>query len=152
MSRVLSGMADQSVRFQDIRGLLLALGFAERVRGSHHIYTRADVEEILNLQPAGSGQAKLYQVRQVRQLIVKYKLAEERTRMNDAPLRYEVIIYWSQDDGAFIAEVPELPWMRPTDRRHRKRWQRCRSWRQWIETARDLGRAVPEPKGRLVFA
>lgn len=77
MSRVLSGVADQSIRFQDVRGLLLTLGFIERVRGSHHIYTRDDVEEILNLQPAGSGQAKPYQVRQVRQLIVKYRLAEE---------------------------------------------------------------------------
>ncbi len=153
MSRVLSGMADQSVRFQDIRGLLLALGFAERVRGSHHIYTRADVEEILNLQPAGSGQAKLYQVRQVRQLIVKYKLAEERTRMNDAPLRYEVIIYWSQDDGAFIAEVPELPGCAADGQTPQEALAEVQVVaRQWIETARDLGRAVPEPKGRLVFA
>lgn len=72
--RVLSGTADRTIRFQELRTLLLALGFAERVRGSHHIYTRSRIDEIINLQPQDGGLAKPYQVRQVRQLIVKYKL------------------------------------------------------------------------------
>ena len=55
--------------------LLRDLGFQERVRGSHHIFTREGIEEILNLQPRGS-MAKPYQVRQVRNVIVRYKLAE----------------------------------------------------------------------------
>jgi predicted RNA binding protein YcfA (HicA-like mRNA interferase family) len=55
--------------------LLDALGFRERIRGSHHIFTRTEVIEIINLQPTGS-KAKAYQVRQVRQLIVKYNLGE----------------------------------------------------------------------------
>jgi hypothetical protein len=75
LARVLSGTADRNLRFQELRGLLLALGFAERVRGSHHIYTRSGVAEIINLQPQDGGLAKPYQVRQVRQLIVKYRLA-----------------------------------------------------------------------------
>ena len=77
MARVLSGTADRNIRFADLRGLLLALGFDERVRGSHHIYTRTAVVEIINLQPRDGGMAKPYQVRQVRDLIVKYKLARE---------------------------------------------------------------------------
>ena len=51
-------------------------GFDERIRGSHHIDTRDDVVEILNIQPSDAGVAKPYQVRQVRNVIVKYKLGE----------------------------------------------------------------------------
>jgi hypothetical protein len=53
--------------------LLRRLGFEERIRGSHHIFTKEGVEEILNLQPKGS-QAKAYQVKQVRAVILKYQL------------------------------------------------------------------------------
>jgi hypothetical protein len=75
-ARILSGSADRNIRFSDLRGLLLSLGFDERIRGSHHIYTRDDIVEILNLQPADGGMAKPYQIRQVRGIIVKYKLGE----------------------------------------------------------------------------
>jgi hypothetical protein len=56
--------------------LLGRLGFAERIRGSHHIFNRDGVDEILNLQPKGS-MAKPYQVKQVHRVLVQYKLAEE---------------------------------------------------------------------------
>jgi len=56
--------------------LLRRLGFDERIRGSHHIFTRESVEEILNLQPRGA-KAKPYQVKQVRNVILKYKLGGE---------------------------------------------------------------------------
>ena len=56
-----------------LRNVLLHLQFMERIKGDHHIFTREDIEEILNLQPKGS-QAKPYQVRQVRQALVKYQL------------------------------------------------------------------------------
>jgi hypothetical protein len=75
LSRVLQGDADAGVRFRDLRALLAGLGFSERVKGSHHIFTRTDVAEILNLQPRGSF-AKPYQVKQVRRVILRYKLAE----------------------------------------------------------------------------
>jgi len=74
LARVLSGAADRTIRFEALRTLLLSLGFEERIRGSHHIFTRAGVVEILNLQPQAGGLAKPYQVRQVRQVIVNYKL------------------------------------------------------------------------------
>ena len=60
---------------RDLRGLLTALEFDEHVRGDHYIFTRDDVVEIINLQPKGS-MAKPYQVRQVRQLLLKYRLGD----------------------------------------------------------------------------
>ena len=73
LERVLRGTSDGSIPFEGLRHLLSQLGFDERIRGSHHIFTKAGVEEILNIQPKGS-QAKPYQVRQVRQVILQYKL------------------------------------------------------------------------------
>ena len=61
-TNILSGRNDQSIRFTELTHLLQAMGFSERINGSHHIYYRQDIEEILNLQPKGS-QAKAYQVR-----------------------------------------------------------------------------------------
>ena len=70
---ILSGRSDQSIRFNEITHLLRAIGFNERIRGDHFIYCRNDIEEIINLQPKGAH-AKAYQVRQVRNLILKYHL------------------------------------------------------------------------------
>jgi hypothetical protein len=74
LAQVLSGTADANVSFDGLRGLLRRFGFDERIRGSDHIFTKAGVEEILNLQPKGRT-AKPYQVKQVRAVIVKYRLA-----------------------------------------------------------------------------
>ncbi len=76
LSQLLSGTMDQNIRFDDLCRLLRDLGFDERIRGSHHIFSRRGVEEILNLQPRTGGQAKPYQVKQVRNVIVRYKLLE----------------------------------------------------------------------------
>lgn len=74
--KVLRGNADKNIRFGDLRALLHHLGFAERVRGDHYIFTREDVEEILNLQPRGS-KAKAYQVKQVRNLLTSYSIGSD---------------------------------------------------------------------------
>lgn len=71
---ILRGTADANVPFQDLRSLLRDLGFDERIKGSHHIFTRVGIPEILNLQPNGA-KGKAYQVRQVRNVIVKHRLA-----------------------------------------------------------------------------
>jgi len=71
--RVLSGRADANILFDDLRRLLLKLGFTERVRGSHHVFVKEGVEELINLQRAGA-QAKPYQVRQVRAILRRYEL------------------------------------------------------------------------------
>jgi len=73
LERILRGRSDANIDFNDLRNTLLRLAFEERIRGSHHIFTRTDVEEILNLQPRG-GKAKIYQVRQVRGVLIKYRM------------------------------------------------------------------------------
>ena len=74
--RILSGRADANIRFDDLRLFLLRLGFVERVRGSHHIFRKEGVRERVNLQSDGSH-AKPYQVRQVRQVVLRHQLEEE---------------------------------------------------------------------------
>jgi hypothetical protein len=74
--RVLRGSSDANIRFSDLRTLLHRLGFAERIKGDHHIFTREGVGDILNLQPKNS-MAKPYQVKQVRKALVQYRLAGE---------------------------------------------------------------------------
>lgn len=76
LEQVLRGQSDANIAFADLRQLLLALGFDERTRGSHHVYRRAGVRRLLNLQ-AERGKAKPYQVRQVRQVLLDNKLAGE---------------------------------------------------------------------------
>ena len=67
--------------------------------------------------------------------------------------KYEVIIYWSQEDQAFIAEVPELPGCAANGKTHQEALASAEVViREWIETARELGRPIPAPRGRLVFA
>lgn len=73
--KILSGSADTNVEFSHLCQLLARLGFEERVKGSHHIFTRDRLAEILNLQPKGN-KAKPYQVKQVRNILVKYRLGE----------------------------------------------------------------------------
>ena len=70
------GTSDANILFGDLCLVLHHLGFNERIKGSHHIFTRSDVAEILNLQPK-RGKAKAYQVKQVRNIILRYKLADE---------------------------------------------------------------------------
>jgi predicted RNA binding protein YcfA (HicA-like mRNA interferase family) len=75
LRRVLSGTADAAIRFDDLCHLLESLGFERRVRGSHHLFRKSGVEEKINLQKTGS-QAKPYQVKQVRAIILKAKLVD----------------------------------------------------------------------------
>lgn len=74
LDQVLRGTADATVPFHGLCSLLLDLGFDERTKGSHHIFTMEGIPEILNLQPRGA-KAKAYQVRQVRNVILRNRLA-----------------------------------------------------------------------------
>lgn len=68
-------------------------------------------------------------------------------------MRYEVILYWSEEDQAFIAEVPELPGCAADGETYQEAVQNVEIiMQEWIETAKELGRPIPEPKGRLMFA
>ena len=73
--KILDGRGDASIRFRDLRRLLLRLGFLETTRGSHHLFRHPDLGLLVNLQSAG-GMAKPYQVRQVRVAIMKLQEGE----------------------------------------------------------------------------
>ena len=76
IQRILRGQSDANIRFADLRALMQHMGFDERIRGSHHLYRRQGVAEKVNLQ-RDDANAKPYQVRQVRRLILKYKLGRD---------------------------------------------------------------------------
>ena len=71
--KILGASSDSNIAFEEMITLLLRLGFIQRIKGSHHIFVREGVVEILNLQ-AKNGKAKTYQVKQVREVIAKYHL------------------------------------------------------------------------------
>ncbi len=74
--KILQGRSDANVSFEDLRQLLHHLGFEERIRGGHHVFRKEGVEEKINLQRDGKD-AKVYQVRQVRSIILRYSLEGE---------------------------------------------------------------------------
>jgi len=74
--QILKGTSDANIAFEDLRKLLLKLGFEERKRGSHYIFRKEGVEEKINIQ-RDDCKAKVYQVRQVRAVILKYRLGGE---------------------------------------------------------------------------
>jgi len=76
LAQVLDGGGNANIRFEDLRRLLRRLGFEERIKGGHHMYFRDDVPEILNLQPK-RAKAKPYQVRQVRDVIIRNRLVPD---------------------------------------------------------------------------
>lgn len=78
LTRILSGQHDNNIKFNDLRKLLLNHGFLERIRGDHYIFTKEHVFEIINLQPLKDGNTKQYQVKQVRNLFIKYRFHVKR--------------------------------------------------------------------------
>ncbi len=67
--------------------------------------------------------------------------------------KYEIIIYWSEEDDSFIAEVPELPGCMADGKSYQEAISNAEIViKEWIETARELGRPIPQPRGRLMFA
>ena len=125
------------------------LGLVENIRESHHIYRRRGVEERVDLQPLHvHGMAKKYQIRQVQSHILQIR------SLGLADLKYEIIIYWSEQDGHYIAEVPELPsCMADGDTLEDTLAMAQEVMQLWIDTAQEDGSPVPTPKGRrLIFA
>ncbi len=75
LHKVLSGSSDSNIQFSELCQLLYRLDFIERIRGDHHILSKQGISEIINIQPK-EGKAKPYQVKQIRNLILKYKLGD----------------------------------------------------------------------------
>jgi len=68
-------------------------------------------------------------------------------------IKYELIVYWSEDDGAYIVDVPELPGCMADGKTYSEAIRNALIViEEWMETARELGRSIPIPKGRLVYA
>jgi predicted RNase H-like HicB family nuclease len=148
LARILRGGADANVAFDDLRALLRHLGFEERTRGSHHVFRRAGVEELINLQREGlSGAAGTSGVDQVR------SRRDGRGELMDA-FKYELIVYWSAEDAAFVVDVPELPGCMAHGATPGAAVASAQeAIALWVEAAREDGRPVPEPKGRrLLYA
>lgn len=75
LQKILSGASDNNIKFSELCQLLDKLGFVQRVKGDHYIFTREDIEEIINIQPK-NNKAKAYQIKQIRNIIIKYRLGD----------------------------------------------------------------------------
>jgi predicted RNase H-like HicB family nuclease len=149
LQRILQGGADANIDFEDLCALLRSLGFAERIRGSHHVFVRPGVEELLNLQQDG-GNAK------------PFRFARSGTWSSstiwvpgtDMAHKYELIVFWSAEDAAFVVDVPELPGCMAHGATPAEAVGNAQQAIDlWVETAEATQRTVPEPKGRrLIYA
>ena len=74
LTKILTGDSDAGIRFEDVCGLLVRLGFSKRINGSHHIFTRTGIEALIDLQPR-QGKCKPYQVRQIREVLSKFNIS-----------------------------------------------------------------------------
>jgi len=73
--------------------------------------------------------------------------------MNNNKIKYEILIYWSNEDGCFLAEVPELPGCMAHGNTYKEALKNIEiASKLWIETAQELGWKIPEPKGKLYYA
>lgn len=80
IQKLLSGSSDTNFNFDELCSILIRLKFKSRIKGSHHIFYRADIQEIINIQP-NESKAKAYQVKQIRNVIVKYKLVQDENQI-----------------------------------------------------------------------
>ena len=76
IQQILSRTSDANISFSELCQFLLNIGFQERIKGDHHIFTKDGIDEILNLQPL-KGKVKRYQVKQVRNVFLKYKIGDK---------------------------------------------------------------------------
>ena len=84
---------------------------------------------------------------------MKKEARRQRRKKMAGTIKYELILYWSEQDQAFIAEVPELPGCAADGATYQEAVANVEVViQEWIETAQELGRPIPEPRGRLLFA
>jgi predicted RNase H-like HicB family nuclease len=128
------------VPFDGLCALLRRLGFAERTRGSHHVFTAEDIEQILQLAASGERSEALPSQADAR----RHPALESPLGGMTMDSRYEIIIYRSDEDGAFVAEVPELPGCMADGKSCQEALANAEQIiQEWIETAQELGRPAP---------
>lgn len=133
--------------FADLIHLLEDLGFEFRIKGSHHIFFKKGTEEIINLQADGKN-GKTLPGKTGKKLNCQIQTFQF-FRMS----KFEIIIFWSKEDKRFLAEVPELPGCMADGKTYSEALQNAEEiMDEWIETAKSLGREIPEPKGKLRYA
>ena len=146
LSTILLGSSDSNIRFNDLRRLSIRLGFDERTSSSHHIFRKSGIDERVNLQRDGNV-TKVYEVRQVRAILIKIP-----TRRRLIMHKYEIILYWSNEDQVFVAEVPELPGCVAHGETQEVALANAQEATQlWIETALEFGDPIPQPRGRRLI-
>jgi hypothetical protein len=77
LEKILGGLSDRNIDFDELVKLMVRFGFIERVKGDHHVMAKTGILEIINIQPLKDGKSKAYQVKQIRNIILKYKLHRE---------------------------------------------------------------------------
>ena len=138
---VLSGQG--VVAFTDLQRLLEKLGFTlARVNGSHHIYLHPRVPRPMNVQRVGRD-AKPYQVRQLRDMIKQFGL----NSMTEPANRYAIVVSWSEEDGGWIADVPDLKSCSAFGNTREEAVAEVGiAIDAWLAAAREAGLPIPEPR------
>jgi predicted RNase H-like HicB family nuclease len=151
LGTILRGASDANIAFEDLRQLLRHLGFDERTRGSHHLFRKSGIIDLINLQREGE------QSRDVSSAASPGGAAQVsigRRRRRRLIHKYEIIIYWSNEDRAFVAEVPELPGcMAHGDSQAAVLANAKDAMQLWLDAAKEFGHPILGPKGqRLMLA
>ena len=146
--RILSGQSDANIRFDDLRTFLLRLGFVERVRGSHHTFRKEGIRERLNIQRDGSH-AKPYQVRQG-----QASSPEKQTLGGERCISTKSSSTGATRTGHSWPRFPNFPGCAAHgDTQQTALEEIGQAMDLWLETAREFGDPIPEPKGeRLMLA
>ena len=144
--KVLGGQSDANIPFNDLVRLLLRLGFDLRIRGSHHIFpSRTSMKSSISSRSAQKRSP-------IRSGKSGNSSANMASRIFKAP-KYPISIFWSDSDKAFIARVPDLPGCMADGPSYQTALAAAEVViRDWIETARDLGRTIPRPTRRLALS
>jgi predicted RNase H-like HicB family nuclease len=134
----------QNVALRDAEAFVQALGVELReVEGSHRTYARDDIDEIINLQER-QGEARDYQLRQIAR-IVAHMISAWRTELND----YQIVIFYSEPDQAYIADVPDLPGCSAVGDTPEEALAEVQvAKRLCLWTAERMGKAIPRPSYR----
>lgn len=146
IAAVLSGTKDKNIAFADLCKLLTALGFVHRVKGDHSNICERRYPR--NYQYS-TKRRQSESLSSTANTCYHFKISHGGIAMH----KYERIIYWSEDDGTFIVEVPELPGcMADGDTSEHALQNAELVITEWLETAKKLGRDIPVPKGKLMYA